>query len=602
MLTYPLALIGLVGVPLLVAIYLLRNRFRRLPVSSLMLWLDAREARQGGTHVRRLQTPLLFLLELLAILLLVLAATDPRLRLQQTARPLVVVLDDSFSMLAGGADSPRQESIRAVTELMRTQPPSTIRFVLAGEKPNTLKEPVSTRSEVESILSEWQCHSPTAQLDQAIALAADLAGDLGLLLVLTDHEPGKNVVPEKGRLQWWSFGLPRGNFAFVSAARTPRDGGERCLLEVANLSEQRGESTLTIEAGGEVLQRSRVALGAGQTRRVIFQLKPDTPTLHASLDEDALAIDNEVILLPTVSRPVRVAVRVTSRELRGPLTKAIQSVRNATITEIRPEVIFVEGSEEVPERDSWVVRFLVEKDAEAYSGPFVLDRTHPLTEGLSLRGVIWGAGKSEGLDGNPVIMAGNVFLLTDTETQTEAGFAHDEVRWRLRPDLSTVQDSPDWPILIWNILNWRSGLTLGPNRINLRLGETVTVTFPTILQSTSPPRVALRSTRGFTPVLGNRAPGGAQRNPGGRTVVIQPEDVGSYTIKAADSEFAFAVNALNRDESDLTSCSPGKWGDYLDDTTVRLEYRSVTWAVLLLLLGVLTLHLFLAARQGRAES
>src|SRR5580692_4473370 len=119
---YPLALIGLIGVPLLVGIYLLRNRFRRQPVSSLMLWLDAREARQGGTRIRRLQTPLLFLLELLAILLLVLAAAEPRIRLSQTARPLVVVLDDSFSMLAGGAESPRQEAIAAVHEVMRTRP------------------------------------------------------------------------------------------------------------------------------------------------------------------------------------------------------------------------------------------------------------------------------------------------------------------------------------------------------------------------------------------------------------------------------------------------------------------------------------------------
>ena len=140
MLTYPLALLGLAGVPLLVGIYLLRNRFRRQPVSSLMLWLDAREVRQGGTRIRRLQTPLLFLLELLAILLLVLAAAEPRSACSQAARPLVVVLDDSFSMLAGGEESPRRQSIRAVLELMHTRPPSSIRFVLAGDKPHLLKE------------------------------------------------------------------------------------------------------------------------------------------------------------------------------------------------------------------------------------------------------------------------------------------------------------------------------------------------------------------------------------------------------------------------------------------------------------------------------
>jgi hypothetical protein len=60
---YPLALFGLLGVPALLAVYLLRNRYRRVPVSSLMLWVDARRSREGGTRVRRLQTPLLLLLE-----------------------------------------------------------------------------------------------------------------------------------------------------------------------------------------------------------------------------------------------------------------------------------------------------------------------------------------------------------------------------------------------------------------------------------------------------------------------------------------------------------------------------------------------------------
>ena len=587
--TYPLALAGLIGVPLLVGIYLLRNRFRRQQVSSLMLWLDVREARQGGTRIRRLQTPLLFLLELLAILLLILAASNPHLRLSQTARPLVVVLDDSFSMLAGGDGSPRQEGLRAVRELMRERPPSTIRFVLAGEKPLTLGEPVRTVAEVEPILSkDWQCRSPAAHLDEAIALASDLGGDLGLLLVLTDHPPEENKVPDKGRLQWWSFGTPRANFAFVSAARTSREGPDRCLLEIANLSDKPDSTTLTIETDNGVLERTPIDLSPGQTKRMILTLKPNTPALRAYLKPDDLAIDNEVLLLPNASRPVRVAIRVGAKELREPLTKAIKSVRNATITDTQPELVFVDDADEVDGGEAWVVRMLAEKDAEAYTGPFVLDRTHPLTDGLSLRGVIWGAGKTEALDGNPVIMAGNVLLLTDSVSTADGAFARHELHWRLRPDLSTLQDSPDWPILIWNILSWRSSQALGPTRPNVRLGETVTVAFPTILKDP----VRLKPPGGDTHTLTAH----------GRTVAIKTEEVGQYGVKGGDSEFVFAVNALNRDESDLTGCLPGKWGNWFDETTIHLEYRSVGWAVLLLLLGVLTLHLFLAARSGSAGS
>ncbi|MFO0928275.1 MAG: DUF58 domain-containing protein [Gemmataceae bacterium] len=123
---YPLAFVGLVGVPALLAIYLFRNRFRRRPVSSLMLWPAVRESRAGGRRLRAVQTPLLFLLELLAILLLVLAASEPHLRLRTSSRPLVVVLDDSYSMQAGGERSARTRAAEAFQSQVRSQPPYSI--------------------------------------------------------------------------------------------------------------------------------------------------------------------------------------------------------------------------------------------------------------------------------------------------------------------------------------------------------------------------------------------------------------------------------------------------------------------------------------------
>src|ERR1700677_4140198 len=100
LLAYPLALVGLTTLPALVAIYILRNRFRRRTVSSLLLWQFHVQSKVGGAKVHRLQLPRLFFLELLALILLVAAAAAPQWSLPQTARPLIVVLDDSFSMRA----------------------------------------------------------------------------------------------------------------------------------------------------------------------------------------------------------------------------------------------------------------------------------------------------------------------------------------------------------------------------------------------------------------------------------------------------------------------------------------------------------------------
>ncbi|HEV2319102.1 MAG TPA: BatA domain-containing protein, partial [Verrucomicrobiae bacterium] len=83
LLTYPLALIALATIPALAAIYILRNRFRRRQVSSLVLWRFHVQSKSGGAKIHRLQLPLLFFLELLALLLLVAAATGPRWKLPQ---------------------------------------------------------------------------------------------------------------------------------------------------------------------------------------------------------------------------------------------------------------------------------------------------------------------------------------------------------------------------------------------------------------------------------------------------------------------------------------------------------------------------------------
>ena len=119
--TLPLGFLSLLAIPGLVAIYLLRTRSRRHPVSSLMLWMNQQQAREGGLRVERLQTPLLFFLELLTIILLALAVAAPIIRTARGAIPLMVVLDDSFSMLAGVDDTPKSRAIVALEKELAPQ-------------------------------------------------------------------------------------------------------------------------------------------------------------------------------------------------------------------------------------------------------------------------------------------------------------------------------------------------------------------------------------------------------------------------------------------------------------------------------------------------
>ncbi|MBN1764622.1 MAG: BatA domain-containing protein, partial [Sedimentisphaerales bacterium] len=151
---FPLALIGLTALPVLGAIYWLRSRFRRHTVSSLMLWQDYRQARQGGRRWQRLQTPLLFVLELLAIVLLVLAATNPMFSSSKVARELIIILDDSYSMQAGGTESPHRLATGAIAKELRRQKNFRVRMILARQEPLVTGPPVRTWNEVKELLDQ----------------------------------------------------------------------------------------------------------------------------------------------------------------------------------------------------------------------------------------------------------------------------------------------------------------------------------------------------------------------------------------------------------------------------------------------------------------
>src|SRR5262245_61847067 len=197
-LTYPLALIALASLPALAAIYILRNRFRRRQVSSLMLWQFRIQSREGGARIHRLQLPLLFFLELLALLLLAAAAAGPHLKLPQATRPLIVVLDDSFSMRAVSGDASAQSRARdALQKVFRFQPPPSTRLILAGTEPRLLGAPAKNWTEVERMLKEWTCWAPSASLESAITLAAELGKQQANILVLTDHAPEIKVTNER---------------------------------------------------------------------------------------------------------------------------------------------------------------------------------------------------------------------------------------------------------------------------------------------------------------------------------------------------------------------------------------------------------------------
>jgi Ca-activated chloride channel homolog len=110
----PLALIGLISLPIIVAFYMLRLRRRDVPVGSTFLWQQLVRDVEANAPWQRLRFSWLLLVQLLIAAIVVSAATRPfSASVSDLAANVVLIVDTSASMATRTADEDRMADARA---------------------------------------------------------------------------------------------------------------------------------------------------------------------------------------------------------------------------------------------------------------------------------------------------------------------------------------------------------------------------------------------------------------------------------------------------------------------------------------------------------
>ncbi|GIX50256.1 MAG: hypothetical protein KatS3mg132_450 [Limisphaera sp.] len=579
LLLHPLALIGLATVPLLVLVYVLRNRFRPRTVSSLMLWRLPVQPRSVGARREKLRLPWLFWLELLTLVLLVLAAAGPEAGIGQGGRPWVVVLDDSVSMRArSDHGTARDRAVALLEAQLRERKPSLVRFILAGVTPRMLEGTGAGLRDIRSRLEGWSCAAPAADLERAIGLAAEWARNRADVVVLTDHAPPDGMQPGEGVL-WYAVGQRRVNAGFVGAARTAAGDRDRCFVEILNGAADAHRTELIIRLGQEVWDRKSLALAPGERHRLVFEVPAGAPVLTAELGPDALDEDNLLWLAPPPRRKVNVAVALTNQEWVPLIERTLKATGLSQTTTNTPDLVIFQGEPRPWPARTWTLRWVEPGQPALFTGPFLLDRAHPLAQGLSLEGTLWAGPTSAGdAGGVPVVLAGNTPLLT--ESVSPDGTRHLELFYE--PAHSTLHESPDWPVLFWNLLNWRAEWLPGLREPNVRVGAEVIVRHEGA-------GVRVRGPAGWERTMETAAD----------PFVFEPPRSGLYEVTSGAWTEWLAVNLLAEGETDLSACTEGTWGAWRSEAAAEAHSPWPTWLGLAACAALLA-HLYLVTAERRS--
>lgn len=299
----PLALLGLLTLPAILLLHLLRNRRQELPISSLRLWQGLQRARSGGLP-RHIPLSLLLLLQLLIAVALTLALARPALSfVLGTPTHTAFILDVTTSMLADNGFEQGRQLIH--DQLVNLREGDSVAVVSLGPQPEILLAG-----------SGAQKNTLLLALDNVVAgvTGGNLSGALSLangliepdrtnrIVIITDGQFA--VAPEQlpaalAPVEWQFVGPgPAANQALFDVSSRPLpNGDQRIFARVVNYSDAPVRRTLRLLADGQPVAEALVEIAAEADATRLWTLPASAQTAAVEIVEaDALPADNRADL------------------------------------------------------------------------------------------------------------------------------------------------------------------------------------------------------------------------------------------------------------------------------------------------------------------
>jgi hypothetical protein len=274
----PLALLGLLFVPVVLAMYLLKLRRDERIVPSTLLWQRLLSDVEANAPWQRLRRSLLLLLQLLLVLLLAVLAARPFLeRPAGLAGDVVIVIDTSASMAATDVPPSRlEEAKRVVLEALRELPANgTVSVIAAGRTARVVVNGTSDLGRVRAAIEDITVSSATGDLGDALNLANALAARAGDADILVATDAALAIKPTNRldhEVQVLQVGRERRNQAIVALAVRPAPSGvtRSVFVSIANLDIETAQRRLELYADGILIEARDLATLDPQTRTEVI--------------------------------------------------------------------------------------------------------------------------------------------------------------------------------------------------------------------------------------------------------------------------------------------------------------------------------------------
>ncbi len=156
-LLYPLGLLALIAIPILIIIYIIKNKYTEQVISSTYLWTLSEKFLKRRNPIKRIAGLLSLILQILIVIIIAFSLTQPIFVMSGAARDYMFILDGSGSMNITASDGTTRlekgkDEIKSIVSSAADG--STYTLVYAADTTSTLCDSLSDKTRLYAILNQ----------------------------------------------------------------------------------------------------------------------------------------------------------------------------------------------------------------------------------------------------------------------------------------------------------------------------------------------------------------------------------------------------------------------------------------------------------------
>ncbi len=336
---YPLGLLGLLGIPVLILIYIIKSKYTEQTIASTYLWELSERFLKRKKRVSRLTGIISLILQLLAVTIISLAIAHPIITVPDSANAYCFILDASGSMHmdSSKAGQTRFEAGKEeiADRIQGSMDGSSYTLICVGDATTVIYQDLQDKEQAVMLLSELKPAYSTASMGNALSAAQDYfqknPATKTYLVTDTAYESVNNLEMIFVGQAVENYGVSGVNYTFRNR-----------LLKVTGLvTSYESDATLTVglflDGKDTPEQTQTLAVSKGQSEAFALDATIDG---YASitvkvLEEDGLALDNQYVIHNIKSENSYNTLIVSERPFF--LESILNSQLNANITVLSPE-------------------------------------------------------------------------------------------------------------------------------------------------------------------------------------------------------------------------------------------------------------------------